>query len=741
MATNLLIRNCVSNETVELDFSTDANVAVSWGSSVGQISVAEVNYCPPGAVVTFRHNGVDVYTYVSQGLADSKAAFPMCDINPNPDGSSYSGPVDTLAIDVSAVTYPINLSSNLDGVNQIDWIVPMSFTHDGDINTKVYFTTDGSDPVTSTSRYMYNGSPVSLGGKNTPNNNIIFVKAVAINPANGQASRITDNLVMFARPIKLEASIEHGYHVDKNPIELLDTALVSIDRNVYYTVDGSDVLDFNGFPTAEAIEYAGPITPPSNQFVLKAVAVSTGLDTIYSNYLENYYRYEEDLLVLEANPAGGIFPETTKLVYLSANEIEAQIRYTLNGSSPLGEMAMIYEGDPIELSTELDKEDFHLRAVAVTDRLISEPIDINFTLYKYDGDADRDEISNEIEGGPATDTDSDGQADMFDVDSDNDGMPDYIEGASDSDGDSIPAFQDADETIPFWYEIEGLPESGDIINGLQYEIKVSCYGSPGHVVINTDNKALVFSTTDITIPAGETRIIHMLVPEVMENKCSFKWDGEPFDLTLSISHEENGETITEEFERTYEIKHETDLVAYKGNLVTWDKSNSAISYSIYRKNPAQDSFERIANILHDSYHTFGEQQYLDRDGEILSEYRVSAVLPEGEGNWSNVLHASDCGFPVCSVIGHLADASGSPMANIRVTGRIVTAAVMLGNTYLDKYEKVVYTDVHGQFVLDLPKGSVCMIKLEQSGVRQKVAIPMKDSIDLHDLLRLNSEGA
>ena len=107
---------------------------------------------------------------------------------------------------------------------------------------------------------------------------------------------------------------------------------------------------------------------------------------------------------------------------------------------------------------------------------------------------------------------------------------------------------------------------------------------------------------------------------------------------------------------------------------------------------------------------------------------------------SNALHAADSELDTCAVIGHLSDIAGSSMHAIRVSARVEKAPAMQKNILLNAYEIHAYTDIKGQFVLALPKGSTCIIKLEQAGLRKKVVVPYAESIDFDALLSLNSEG-
>lgn len=622
------------------------------------------------------------------------------------------------------------LTSNISPNSSFNnWAIPIELMYIGN-PADIYYTLDGSDPKVSGETYT---GPISISGGKA-NHNIFYLRAVAIDSITGSESSISQ-VIILTRPIILTASVSHGYHVDKMPIELS----TNVPAEIYYTINGDNVFDSNGLPSISAILYTDPIMPPSNEFVLKASASNNaGLpNEEYSNAISNYYRYEDDILFLDASPEAGVFPETDLAVTLSTNIPGSEIRYTLDGSSPLGEHALIYT-QPIALSTELDSQVLRLRAIAISDQLISQPIDSEYILYDYHGDADGDGISNGLEGGPLQDTDGDGTPDMHDFDSDSDGIPDFVEGAIDANANGVPAFQDASEKIPFWYRVTGIPENGTIINGLQYEIKVECYGGTGFFSIESGSKALIFSQTHVSIEPGESKTIYMLVPEVMENKCSPLWSYDAFDVRFIMRHLVGSDLVEEVITKNYTTAAYTDAVPYSGNLITWEKHPDASYYCIYRKDPDGCNFSRIKKLLHDSYHAnVSTQQYLDRDGELLSQYRVSAIIDGKETAWSNVLHAADCGLDLCTVTGHLSHIYGDAIKNSRITVRIDKPYALKRNILLNSYEWHVYSDEHGQFNLSLPKDCVCIIKIDQADFRVKVHVPNLDFIDLDALLRLN----
>lgn len=743
MGGQVLIVNCDTGESFEINLFSPKPLSPNWAYNAGKISIAEINYCPPGAVINFYNAGSEVYFYTTQGLADSRVSHPVCSLSSNPDGSSYSGPVDSIIADVSAMAHPINISLDSHPGEYHDWSLELSLTHDSDSNTYIFYTTDGTDPVTSPSRQTYAllDRPI-LAGSDLANNGLVFFKARAINTVLGQGSGLISGLYVFRRPISLIASVPHGYHIDKTPITL-SASYVGLTPEIYYTTDGSEVLYSNGLPTTEAMIYKDPIIPQFSEFRLKAVAIQEHLtEKHFSNFVNNFYRYEEDVLILEASPAGGVFPledpQGSLLIVLTTSNPNALIKYTLDGSSPLCSSAFTYTGAiSLNLPNKQHHTEYHLRAVAITTRLISVPIDTSFIIYDKLSDADGDGMSSFVEGGPGADTDGDSIWDMYDTDSDNDGMPDAIEG---------PEYATDPNVGPrFWYDIT-WPES-PLINGRQYEIKIMSYKRvdadiTGIFDIYTENKNIIFSEITGVLTPGIEKIIYAYVPERMDGKCIILWPPEPFEISVTVSHtdDETGAFVSFVNSKSFEIVFSNEANPYEGNLITWQKIPGSRFYGIYRKNQSDPEFIRIARILHDSFHTYETQQYLDRDGELLSLYRISAFDNESESGWSNVLHAADCGLKTCCITGHVSDISGNPKANIRISVRIDKPVYNQRNTFVDAYEKHIYSDALGQFVLELPRLSECLLRIDQAGLRQKIVIPNRDFIALNDLLKLNITG-
>lgn len=740
---NLLITHCLSSKSIALSANTQSNILGAEWTTPSQVSIAEIDYCPKGLLVNLLYENSVVHSYTTQGYSDSRHTCAVCSVDAACSALNYTGAIDAVSIDATNAHYEIAVTCSISGGVYSEWALDLELALesvcDGDNDTQIFYTLDGTDPLHSETSVLYSSSFMIGGSSLTASGaNLVVLKAAAKNSVTGDISDLMQQVYLFDRAISLSASTAHGYHVDRLPIELIASEYNGLQAKIYYTINGDDVIDAYGQLTDSAILYESAIEPPSHYFILKAIAmlVSDG-KVYYSSLLKSTYRYEEVLAALEATPAGGVYPEANISITLSVSDPEAEIRYTLDGSSPLNDSALYYE-NAISLSTDAPFENFRLRAIALGDRYISNAIDTIYTLYDYDRDSDGDGISDGDEGGPITDTDGDGVSDMLDSDSDGDGVPDYVEGPE--------SFQDANTQPDFWRSITGIPDSGVLINGMQYEIRILCYGSTGYLDIKSSHAAPVFSETSVIITPGVEKVIYMLIPEVMESKCSPLWDNSDAVITFTLSHIKAGKVISEDITRRYELKPYTDEIIYSGNLITWEKNSDASFYIVYRKqgdgganSESCNEYKRIAKILHDKYHDrVDTQQFLDREGSLLAMYRVSAIIKGSESAWSNALHASDCGLDTCDLIGNVSFLTGKALPDIRVSARIEKAPYLQKNTIVDAFESFVYTDAYGQFVLRLPKGSTCVLKIDQANFRKKIVVPFKDVIDLSELLKLNS---
>ena len=204
--------------------------------------------------------------------------------------------------------------------------VPAVTLSDSTGGAVIYYTTDGSTPTTSSSKYS---APVTVSAGGT-------LKAMAV------ASGYTNSSVAIAKyttgtalpaPTFTPAA---GTYATAQSVSIADSVS---GTTIYYTTDGSQ-------PTTSSSVYLGPIPVNASQTV-QAIAVETG----YVNSPVGSASYTITMPTAETptfSPGGGNYtsPQT---VAIADNTPGAVIYYTTNGTTPTTSSA-VYSG-PITVST------------------------------------------------------------------------------------------------------------------------------------------------------------------------------------------------------------------------------------------------------------------------------------------------------------------------------------------------------------------------------------------------------
>ena len=124
----------------------------------------------------------------------------------------------------------------------------------------IYFTTDGSDPVSTSP--IYSG-PIAISGSST------FVNAIAV--ANGHSiSDVVASAYFITAPYTATPtfSVPGGTYTSSQSVSMMDSTAMA---KIYYTTDGST-------PTSSSTQYAGPITVLTSE-TIQAIGTASG----YSN--------------------------------------------------------------------------------------------------------------------------------------------------------------------------------------------------------------------------------------------------------------------------------------------------------------------------------------------------------------------------------------------------------------------------------------------------------------------------
>ncbi|NYB25879.1 MAG: chitobiase/beta-hexosaminidase C-terminal domain-containing protein [Methanobacteriaceae archaeon] len=226
------------------------------------------------------------------------------------DATGNTSPVQTETYTINDTQAPVvnvnPIGSNLTSAVQ----VILSATDDVDPNPKIYYTTDGSDPTTSSTLYT---APISISKTTT-------LKFIGVD-ASGNISPVQSETYNDSQAPTVTASLTSGTY--NPPIQVTLSAADSVDPNpaVYYTLDGSD-------PTTSSTLYTGPITITSNT-TLKFIVVDDTSNTSPVQ-METYNMVDTEAPNVTASQNGN----TITLSATDNSDPNPAIYYTTDGTDP-----------------------------------------------------------------------------------------------------------------------------------------------------------------------------------------------------------------------------------------------------------------------------------------------------------------------------------------------------------------------------------------------------------------------
>ena len=202
----------------------------------------------------------------------------------------------------------------------------------------IYYTTDGSTPTTSSTKYT---GPITVSTTQT----IIAIAAETGDTTSAVASgAYTINLAtVVATPTISPAG---GTYNSAQTVTISDT---TSGATIYYTTDGST-------PTTSSAKYTGPITVSATE-TIKAIGSATG-DTNSAVATATYTIIPNPVTIPVFSPVSGTYPAPVSVTISDATS-GATIYYTINGSTPTTSSTK-YAGPIAVNSTET------LKAIAVT---------------------------------------------------------------------------------------------------------------------------------------------------------------------------------------------------------------------------------------------------------------------------------------------------------------------------------------------------------------------------------------
>ena len=233
-----------------------------------------------------------------------------------------------------------------------------------DATGEIYYTLDGSAPTTDSKVYV---SPIRVGGENMLQEvGIECLRYISTDDAGAKVASETE-LYVFSRPKSIWPSIPGGCYVADEEIVLHSND----DCAVYYTLNGECPIDELGFPKDLAHRYTVPI--PMGNIELVAVALHSKSGT-YSKLINASYRIDTTTISLAASHTATKYDDPIA-IRLTSTHSDAMIKYTLDGTNPLGYTAAIYDG-PLILGNY--PEDITLRAIAITSDELSDELKLNY---------------------------------------------------------------------------------------------------------------------------------------------------------------------------------------------------------------------------------------------------------------------------------------------------------------------------------------------------------------------------
>jgi len=193
---------------------------------------------------------------------------------------------------------------------------------------KIYYTTNGTTPTTSSTLYS---APISVAATQTVN--AIAVATGFSNSAVGTAA-YTINLPAVATPTFSPVA---GTYTSAQNVTISDT---TSGATIYYTTNGTT-------PTTSSTVYSGPISVAATQTV-KAIAVATGFST--STVGSAAYTINLPAATPTFSPAAGTYT-STQTVTISDTTAGATIYYTTNRTTPTTS-STVYSGPISVAATE-----------------------------------------------------------------------------------------------------------------------------------------------------------------------------------------------------------------------------------------------------------------------------------------------------------------------------------------------------------------------------------------------------
>jgi subtilase family serine protease len=307
-------------------------IAVESSYTNSAVASTEINIAPLIPAPTVSPNGGSFTTSQSVTLADSQTGssiyYTTNGTTPTTSSTPYTGAftlsststVEAIAVESGYTQSPVSMA-----VFTIVRIVPMptispsggTFStsqavtlSDSQSGTTIYYTSDGSVPTTSSSRYT-----VALNVSTS-----LTIKALAAETGYTNSSIASASFTMY--PVIPTPTITPG----GGSFEVAQSVRITDSRSgvtIYYSTDGAT-------PSSNSTPYSGPFTVSTSETV-QAIAVETGYTQ--SGVAVSAITINSVLTSPIISPNGGTFT-SSQTVSLTDSQSGAQIYYTSDGSAP-----------------------------------------------------------------------------------------------------------------------------------------------------------------------------------------------------------------------------------------------------------------------------------------------------------------------------------------------------------------------------------------------------------------------
>ena len=199
--------------------------------------------------------------------------------------------------------------------------------------TTTYYTTDGSDPQTSSTKIKYTASIV-LNSNTT-------LKFSAVDPANHWSPVYTENYIIDSTIPLINADIKGGTYKTSQTVTLTTTCPGST-YTTYYTTDGT-------IPTTASAPYTGSIEITKTTTLISAAVNEFG---IWGPIFNQTYIIDSSIPTANASLDDGAF-NTSKTVTLTAKDDDSDttIYYTTDGSDPTTSSTRVKYISPININS------------------------------------------------------------------------------------------------------------------------------------------------------------------------------------------------------------------------------------------------------------------------------------------------------------------------------------------------------------------------------------------------------